>query len=634
MSMRRAPGSLACQIRKLSRTVPEKPQNLVSRRALLTGTLAGTALALTACTPSSKSSATASPTAAQTVSEVPRTLRLAAPAPPAGLDPAITGDNESFRISRQIYETLVSIDANTGTPIAGLAESWTQSQDGLTYTFTLRQGVLFHDGTELDAEAVVANFTRWAALPPALSDYSSQGFTDVFHHVEDVPKLPSEKDLQLQADDDRQPTERDLAAQQQRLEQLAALKPVFEQNLFTGKSSAGSASYFGSVKATSKYLVTLTLRRRLPMLIDALSLPGMAIAAPSTLTGGPQSNPAKSLLSAPMGTGPYRFVSHKDQTVRLELFKDYWNRSRLEANSQHPQVVLLSSVPSPYNRENAMSADEIDGFDLVSVDIMRDLVRSAKLVVQRDPFSVLYLGMDQRNKWLAKREFRQAIAHAVDSGQLAGKLFIQGTKSAASIIPPALSVPEPEARYNHDENAATKLLEQVGYQGEEIEFAYPLRVSRNYLPLPERVFAQLAEDLAKVGIRIRPRPIPWTEGYVDTVRSNRFTGLHLLGYSGGYRSEDDFLSGILSSKANEFGYSSALLDSQILAARSLDRGEERTAAYAAILQTLNYDLPLLPLVFPISALAFNPNVTFYPSSPMLNECYADVQMSNSPAISS
>ncbi len=614
--------------------MPKKPQNLVSRRALLTGTLAGTALALTACTTSPRNAASASPTASPSATEVPRTLRLAAPAPPSGLDPAITGDNESFRVSRQIYETLVSIDANTGSPIAGLAESWTQSQDGLTYTFTLRQGVKFHDGTEMDAESVVANFNRWATLPTALSNDSSQGFTDVFHHTENIPTLPTEKDLQLNLDDGQEATERDVAAQQQRLEQLAALTPVFEQDLFTGKTTAGSASYFGSVAATSKYLVTLTLRRRLPSLIDALSLPGMAIAAPSALTGGPASNPAQSLMKKPMGTGPYRFVSHKDHNVRLEIFDDYWNRGRLDANTNHPQLAIISSVPSPYNRENAMSADEIDGFDLVSVDIMRDLVRSAKLVVQRDPFSVLYLGLDHRNKWLAKREFRQAIAYAVDTGQLASKLFIQGTKSAASILPPALSVPEPEARYNHDQNAAQKLLEQVGYAGEEIEFAYPLRVSRNYLPLPERVFAQLSEDLAKVGIRVRPRPIAWTDGYVDTVRSDDFTGLHLLGYSGGYRSEDDFLSGILSNKAHEFGYSSALLDSQILAARSLDPGEARTAAYASILQTLNYDLPLLPLVFPISALAFNPNVSFYPSSPMLNECYADIQMSNSPAVSS
>lgn len=611
-----------------------KSQSLVSRRTVLTGALASTALALSACTKNTTTTVPAPGDETQIATPVPRTLRLAAPAPPLSLDPAITGDNESFRISRQVYETLISIDSDTGSAIAGLAESWTQSDDGLTYTFMLRQGVLFHDGTELTAQAVVDNFERWAALPEDLAIASGQGFIDVFHHTENIPTLPSEADLQVDHSDDREPTEQELTDQQLRLQQLASLKEAFAQDLFTGKSNGGTASYYGSAKATSKYLVTLTLRRKLPGLIDALTLPGMAIAAPAALTGGPKSNPAKSLLTAPMGTGPYKFISHKDDTVRLELFADYWNTSRLEASGNHPELVLVSSVASPFNRESALMADEVDGFDLVSVDIMRNLVRKAKVVVQRDPFSVLYLGMDRRNKWLAKPEFRLAVAHALNRGALAENLFIQGSKNAASILPPTLDIPDPQSAPNHDADAATKLLQQIDYAGETIEFAYPLRVSRNYLPLPERTFAQLAEDLAKVGIKIKPRPIAWTDSYVDTVRSKNFTGMHLLGYSGGYRSEDDFLSGILANKSDEFGYTSALLDSQILIARSLEPGDERKAAYESIGQTLNNDLPLLPLVFPISALAFNSNVTYYPPSPMLNECYADVQLTNSPAVSS
>lgn len=601
---------------------------------MLTGTLASAALALAAC-----SKPTATPSASTSAGETmkpaaPRTLRLAAPAPPVRLDPAVAADNESFRVTRQIYETLISIDPNTGSPVAGLAESWTQSDDGLTYTFTLRPGIKFHDGTELDAEAVAANFKRWSTMSSALAAESSQGFNDVFHHRQDVPKLPSTKDLELKLKDGEELTDAQRAEQERRITTLEAIKPQLTGTLFHGKSAAGSSSYFSSVEATSKNLLTLKLRRALPSLIDALTLPGLAIAAPAALTGGPKDNPAASLLKAPMGTGPYRYVSTKDGEVRLELFKDYWNSARLNSNTSHPEVVQIPSIPSPYNRETAMRADEIDGFDMVSVDILRSLIRGAKLVVQRDPFSVLYMGLDRRNTWLSKPEFRRAIALSINKGQLAEKLFIQGSKGAGSILPPALSIPEPETRLTYDPSAAMKLLEQVGYKGEAIEFAYPLRVSRNYLPLPERVFALLAEDLAKVGIKVKPRPIPWTDGYVQTVRSAKFNGLHLLGYSGGYRNEDDFLSGILSAKADEFGYTSALLDSQILAARSLAPGEERTNAYASILTTLSEDLPLIPLVFPISALAFNSNVSFYPSSPMLNECFADIQMTNSPAISS
>ncbi|WP_223261564.1 ABC transporter substrate-binding protein [Glutamicibacter arilaitensis] len=609
------------------------PLNLVSRRALLTGTLATTALALAACTGNSGTAGSASPAASASATPVPRTLRLAAAAPPVKFDPAIVADNESFRVTRQVYETLIDIDPDTGGAVAGLAEAWTESPDGLRYTFTLRQGVLFHDGTELNAKAVVANFNRWENLSAKLRADSSQGFTDVFHFGSDIPKLPTVKDLEKEFQGVEGPTEAELAAQQLRLKQLEELATQYKTDLFEGKSKGGTASYFESVKATDTYLVTLNLRRRLPGLIEALTLPGMAIAAPSALTGGPKENPAQSLSTKPVGTGPYTFVSNKDGVVRLEIFKDYWNQSRLAENKTHPEVALISSVPSPYNREGALLADEIDGFDMVSVDTMRTLVRNAKVVVQRDPFSVLYLGMDQRNKWLAKPEFRMAIAHAVNRTSLAEKLFLQGSKNASTLLPSALSIPAPEETPNHDTTKAKTLLADLGYNGEEIEFAYPLRVSRNYLPLPERTFAQIADDLAAAGIRVKPRPIAWTDGYVQTVQSKDFNGLHLLGFSGGYRSADDFLSGILSSKENEFGYTSPLLDSQIMLARSIPAGEAQTAAYADILTTLNADLPVLPLVFPISALAFNGNVTFYPPSPMLNECYADVQMTNSPSIS-
>ncbi|MGO2807006.1 MAG: ABC transporter substrate-binding protein [Glutamicibacter arilaitensis] len=614
--------------------MPETPLNLVSRRALLTGTLATTALALAACTGNSGTAGSASPAASASSTPVPRTLRLAAAAPPVKFDPAIVADNESFRVTRQVYETLIDINPDTGGAVAGLAEAWTESPDGLRYTFTLRQGVLFHDGTELNAKAVVANFNRWENLSATLRADSTQGFTDVFHFGSDIPKLPTVKDLEKEFQGVEGPTEAELAAQQLRLKQLEELATQYKTDLFEGKSKDGTASYFESVKATDTYLVTLNLRRRLPGLIEALTLPGMAIAAPSALTGGPKENPAQSLSTKPVGTGPYTFVSNKDGVVRLEIFKDYWNQSRLAENKTHPEVALISSVPSPYNREGALLADEIDGFDMVSVDTMRTLVRNAKVVVQRDPFSVLYLGMDQRNKWLAKPEFRMAIAHAVNRTSLAEKLFLQGSKNASTLLPSALSIPAPEETPNHDTTKAKTLLADLGYNGEEIEFAYPLRVSRNYLPLPERTFAQIADDLAAAGIRVKPRPIAWTDGYVQTVQSKDFNGLHLLGFSGGYRSADDFLSGILSSKENEFGYTSPLLDSQIMLARSIPAGEAQTAAYADILTTLNADLPVLPLVFPISALAFNGNVTFYPPSPMLNECYADVQMTNSPSISS
>src|SRR5688500_1030438 len=77
------------------------------------------------------------------------------------LDPAVITDGESARVTEQIFDTLVMFDGSTTDLKPALARSWDISADALTYTFRLRQGVRFHDGTPFDAHAVKWNFDRW-----------------------------------------------------------------------------------------------------------------------------------------------------------------------------------------------------------------------------------------------------------------------------------------------------------------------------------------------------------------------------------------------------------------------------------------------------------------------------------------
>ena len=77
------------------------------------------------------------------------------------LDPAIVTDGESFKVTKNIYDTLVGYKGQTTDLEPDLAKSWDISKDGLTYTFHLRDDVKFHDGTKFNADAVVFNFDRW-----------------------------------------------------------------------------------------------------------------------------------------------------------------------------------------------------------------------------------------------------------------------------------------------------------------------------------------------------------------------------------------------------------------------------------------------------------------------------------------
>lgn len=101
-----------------------------------------------------------------------------------GLDPAIVIDQESARVSVNLYENLVAY--NNEVIVPSLAKSWTVSEDGLTWTFTLHENIVFHDGTPFNAEAVAFNFNRWM---DSQSPYHSGDFQYWNMVLEDEPSI-------------------------------------------------------------------------------------------------------------------------------------------------------------------------------------------------------------------------------------------------------------------------------------------------------------------------------------------------------------------------------------------------------------------------------------------------------------
>ena len=86
-------------------------------------------------------------------------------------DPALVDDANSSYVLQQIFEGLVTLKPGTGSEIVGqLADSWTISDDGLTYTFKLRSGIKFQDGTDFNAAAAKVNFDRWMSIPKSYTD--------------------------------------------------------------------------------------------------------------------------------------------------------------------------------------------------------------------------------------------------------------------------------------------------------------------------------------------------------------------------------------------------------------------------------------------------------------------------------
>ena len=89
-----------------------------------------------------------------------REVRVGALGIPAALDPATALEGTLPLIAHQVFDTLVAYHEGTTDVEPALATRWSVSRDGLTWSFTLRDGVRFHDGTPLTSAEVVASFMR------------------------------------------------------------------------------------------------------------------------------------------------------------------------------------------------------------------------------------------------------------------------------------------------------------------------------------------------------------------------------------------------------------------------------------------------------------------------------------------
>ena len=116
------------------------------------------------------------------------TLVAAFSADPGGFDPARGPSGMSHVVIEQVYSTLPNLDENAK-PYAGIAESWSAAEDGLSWTFKLRPGLTFHDGEVLSADDVVYSFER-ILDPDSGYAYSSQ--------IETIDKVTAIDDLSVE----------------------------------------------------------------------------------------------------------------------------------------------------------------------------------------------------------------------------------------------------------------------------------------------------------------------------------------------------------------------------------------------------------------------------------------------------
>lgn len=572
----------------------------ISRRTLLRlSTYLAAGVSLAACSSSPPSlSEEASGQASSSSVQTPLTLTFANAAVAPSLDVGQSGTLETARISAQILEPLVRANINTGEPEASLATDWDISDDGLTYTFQIREHVQFHNGESLTPEAIVKNFQRWKKIATNTSSTSRVEYLQLFSAINSEDEKTS---------------------------------------LVKDCSVSGNT-------------VRFTLSRPSQSFLKALTQPAFGISAPQTI--------AKdfSLATLPTGTGAFKLLSWEQGTATLESFDSYWG------DHSAIRTLVFQSIPDTEKRFVAMMKNEIDGYDLVGLQNYVPLSRAGNLTQPRDPYAICYININLKHPLLASREMRSAIAHAIDRSALVKKHFPRGTNVAEDFLPALFMMrnEETNAYYTFRKEITADRLKKTKYVGEPLEFYYPTGVSLPWAETPEAIYAAISADLARAGIFVKPKPIPWEEGYLDIISKPSTTrGLALTGFVGSYRDPNAFLSKVLAPTSDLIEQSE---DASAIAPKSLEETEPHTTpspqqttesqeiisyreiltaireadqlsnlekrrqAYAQINKLVAQLMPAMPLCYPVSAVALGKKITYYPLSATAIENFAETHI--------
>lgn len=350
------------------------------------------------------------------------------------LDPHQTVAAGTREVLFNIFEGLVKPNSD-GEMIPAVAEKYTLSEDGTTYTFTLREGVKFHNGQTVTAEDVVYSINRCAAVPEG-----------------------QEKPL------------------------VAAFSAV------------------KSVEALDEKTVAVTIAQRDLEFISYMT----AAIIPADY---------ENQDTAPVGTGPFRFVSRTpQQDFVMERFEDYWgapawldkvtykiceNADALVMNLNGGSIDLCAHLTSAQASQLNQNFQVLEG--------TMNLVQAIYLNNQAKPFD--------------NQLVRQALCYAIDRQGIMDMVADGHGTAVGSSIYPAFTkyfLPELVDKYPHSVEKAKELLAQAGYPD---GFDMTISVPNNYQPHMDTAEV-VAEQLREAGINVTIQPVEWST-WLDTIYNGR-----------------------------------------------------------------------------------------------------------------
>ncbi len=434
--------------------------------------------------------------------------------------------SKDYEVPFNIFDRLVDVevDADGNSKIVpSLAESWDISDDGLEYTFHLRQGVKFHNGNDFTAEDVVYTFHRMLTVEGGVN-------TEFIDQIKGADEL-----------------------------------------------LAGETDTLEGVEVVDDYTIKVTLKEPFAGFLASISSPGVSIYdSEATEAAGDQfgMDPAVTV-----GTGPFEFASWSfNNQLVLTRNEDYWKGA-----SGLPGVVI-KIIPDTETQSMMFESGELDILDLdyAADSVDRFTETYPDQIVQGPRVGIVYFTMNFNKEPFQDVRVRKAVQMSIDRQAILDALYGGRGQVEQGIFPHGLIGFNPDQEeIKYDPEAAKALLAEAGYaDGFDMEIAADSSASDTMTMALEIVSDQLAE----VGIRAEIKNYDEST-WLETRKSGEL-GSFMSTWSADYNDPDNFIYTFFGNeektRIRSINYPDTEVMERVAKARTIVNEDERLAEYKAL----------------------------------------------------
>lgn len=465
---------------------------------------------------------------------------------PSSIDPYLTTGTPDNNIIINLFEGLVSKDHKTLEPKPGVAESWTISEDGKTYVFSLRKEARWSNGDPVTSKDFIFSYKR-ALMPKLPNQYAYMMFYLVGAKDYYEGKTKNFDDVGLKAPDDHT-----------LIFQLNHANEFFLQLL-------DHHSFYPVHKATLEKFGAID---------DASSkwvLPGNFV-----------------------GNGPFVLEDWQvNKVITLRKSDTYWDKDKVKLNRVHIYPIDDQQAEERAFRSGKVHLTNTPSMDIEKVVAYRNKKSPALRIVPT--YSSYYYEINTSRKGLDDPRVRKAIAFAIDRELIVNNVTKAGEVPAYSVIAPNPGGYEPTQYFDYAPEKAKQLLAEAGYPNGQgfpgFTILYNTHDNHRKVAL---AIQQMLNNVLNINVQIENKE--W-KVYM-AARDNREHDVARAGWLADFVDPINFFDVFRSySGNNHTNWGSPYYDDLILKAESATSEAQRAAFFEAANKILFDEMPVIPIYY-------------------------------------